>query len=77
MQDQNISSLIGVQTSILNELEERFLSCGIELEGNLLDVGCSYGRGWLHMYYNSNKFDFVAGVDTDKTAIDIAKNTNK
>jgi SAM-dependent methyltransferase len=75
-QKQNIHSLIGTQNSILNELEERFLSYGIKFQGSLLDVGCSYGGG-LYTYYNSGKFDFVAGVDIDKTAIDMATRYKK
>ena len=71
-QKQNVYYLIGAQTDILNEINERFLSYGIELKGSLLDVGCSYGGG-LYAYYNSGKFDFVAGVDIDETAIKIAK----
>lgn len=70
--EKNILELFGNQDYILDELEKVFKFYNKKLYGNILDVGCSLG-GMLYSLYNSNKFDYVAGIDIDSTAVDMAK----
>ena len=74
--EKNILELFGNQDLILRELEKVFKFYNIELKGNVLDVGCSLG-GLLYSLYNSQKFNFVAGVDIDSTAVKMAKEYKK
>jgi 2-polyprenyl-3-methyl-5-hydroxy-6-metoxy-1,4-benzoquinol methylase len=77
--EKDAISLFGNQDAILGELDKLFEFYDIKLKGNVLDVGCSMG-GLMYSLYNSNKFDFVAGVDIDSTAVEMAKeykNINK
>ena len=74
--EKDVLLLFGNQDFILSELEKVFQFYDIELKGNVLDIGCSMG-GLLYSLYNSNKFDFVAGVDIDTTAIEMAKEYKK
>lgn len=70
--EADVLSLFGNQDSILLELESLFCFYDIELSGSVLDVGCSMG-GFMYSLYNSNKFDYVAGIDIDETAVSMAK----
>lgn len=70
--EQDVVSLFGNQDAILGELDKLFEFYDIKLKGNILDVGCSMG-GLMYSLYNSNKFDFVAGIDIDSTAVEMAK----
>ncbi len=74
--EQDVVSLFGNQDAILGELYKLFEFYDIKLKGNILDVGCSMG-GLMYSLYNSNKFDFVAGVDIDLTAVEMAKEYKK
>lgn len=68
----DVMSLFANQDFIVQELEKLFEFYNLQLKGNILDIGCSMG-GFLYSLYNTNKFDFVAGIDIDATAIDMAK----
>ena len=72
----NVLNFFGNQKQILYVFEKNFNAYGIEFKGNLLDVGCSNGGG-LYTYFNSSKFDFIAGIDIDQTAIEMAKEYKK
>lgn len=72
----DVLSLFGNQDFILGEIEKVFNFYNKTLGGNILDVGCSMG-GLLYSLYNSNKFDFIAGIDIDETAIEMAKEYKK
>jgi len=74
--EENIMALFGNQDFIVQELEKLFAYYKLELKGNILDVGCSMG-GFMYSLYNSNKFDFIAGIDIDKTAIEMAQEYKK
>ncbi|MDY0314371.1 MAG: class I SAM-dependent methyltransferase [Arcobacteraceae bacterium] len=74
--EKDAISLFGNQDAILGELDKLFEFYYIQLKGNVLDVGCSMG-GLMYSLYNSNKFDFVAGVDIDSTAVEMAKEYKK
>jgi 2-polyprenyl-3-methyl-5-hydroxy-6-metoxy-1,4-benzoquinol methylase len=70
--EKDVVSLFSNQDYILEDLEKLFNHYGLTLRGNILDVGCSMG-GMLYSLHYSNKFDFVAGVDIDSTAVEKAK----
>ncbi len=72
----DVLSLFGNQDFILDEIEKVFNFYNKALDGNILDVGCSMG-GVLYSLYNSNKFDFIAGIDIDETAIEMATEYKK
>lgn len=77
--EKDVVSLFSNQDYILEDLEKLFNHYGLTLRGNILDVGCSMG-GMLYSLHYSNKFDFVAGIDIDSTAVEMAKeykNINK
>lgn len=74
--EQDVVSLFGNQDAILGDFYKLFEFYDIKLKGNILDVGCSMG-GLMYSLYNSNKFDFVAGVDIDSTAVEMAKEYKK
>jgi len=74
--EENVMALFGNQDFIVQELEKLFAYYKLELKGNILDVGCSMG-GFMYSLYNSNKFDFIAGIDIDKTAIEMAQEYKK
>lgn len=64
--------LFGNQDYVLKETRDIFNNYNIKLGGNVLDVGSSIG-GLTYSLYNSNLFDFVAGIDIDELAIRIAQ----
>jgi 2-polyprenyl-3-methyl-5-hydroxy-6-metoxy-1,4-benzoquinol methylase len=70
--EKDVLSLFANQNYILSELDKVFNFYDIELKGNILDVGCSMG-GLLYSLYYSTKFDFIAGIDIDNTAVEMAK----
>lgn len=72
----DVLSLFGNQDFILGEIEKAFNFYNKTLKGNILDVGCSMG-GMLYSLYNSNKFDFIAGIDIDEIAIEMAMEYKK
>ncbi|MGA1941031.1 class I SAM-dependent methyltransferase [Arcobacter sp. YIC-310] len=77
--EKNVLNLFANQNYIVKELDNLFKHYKIDFKGTILDVGCSMG-GMLFSLYNSKKFDFIAGVDIDKTAVEMAKeykNMNK
>lgn len=73
---QEILSLFGNQDYVLKEITKGFDFYNIDLKGNILDIGCSMG-GFLYSLYNSKKFDYIAGIDIDTTAVDMAKEYKK
>lgn len=74
--EENVLNLFGNQDYILQELDKLFSFYSIKLQGNVLDIGCSMG-GLMYSLYNSKKFDFIAGIDIDATAIEMAKEYKK
>lgn len=70
--EKNVLNLFANQNYIVKELDNLFKHYKIDFKGTILDVGCSMG-GMLFSLYNSKKFDFIAGVDIDKTAVEMAK----
>lgn len=74
--NENVLSLFANQDNILDELDKLFSFYNIKLKGNILDIGCSMG-GLMYSLHNSKKFDFVAGIDIDTTAVEMAKEYKK
>lgn len=72
----DVLKLFGNQDQIVEYLTEISKYYGIKLRGKVLDIGCSMG-GLLFSLYKSKKFDFIAGIDIDKTAIEMAKEYKK
>jgi 2-polyprenyl-3-methyl-5-hydroxy-6-metoxy-1,4-benzoquinol methylase len=70
--ENDVLALFGNQDTILSELNKIMSFYNIELRGSILDIGCSMG-GLLYSLYNSKDFDFVAGIDIDVTAVEMAK----
>lgn len=74
--EDDVMSLFANQDFIVQELEKLFAFYNLQLKGNILDIGCSMG-GFMYSLYNSKKFDFVAGIDIDTTAVKMAKEYKK
>lgn len=70
--DIDVLSLFGNQDFVLSEIDKLLNFYGMVFKGRVLDVGCSMG-GFLFSLYDSQKFEFIAGVDIDKTAVGMAK----
>jgi 2-polyprenyl-3-methyl-5-hydroxy-6-metoxy-1,4-benzoquinol methylase len=70
--EPDVMSLFANQDGILMELEKLFSFYDITMKGHVLDIGCSMG-GLMFSLYKSNKFDYVAGIDIDETAVCMAK----
>lgn len=72
----DVLSQFGNQDFVVQELEKLFGFYNIKMQGNILDIGCSMG-GFMYSLYNSKKFDFIAGIDIDTTAVKMAKEYKK